>query len=204
VTDSRLQTSDFRKSQAAAFFGQPCPESIRQAAAKRETAAAAEQIRKHGNARAQTYVVFAPADRGVVNGCSAHCGTCTAFTREGGGCPGVVSRNGKAPACHSNQEILWRAGPPASIAEAAAAGEAEGRKFTAEDAENAETEYIDDGSRAVPAVAKEEARKHVTPPGTSPTPTAGKSRLPINVEIPAVGSGESPAGSASLQMIGAA
>jgi hypothetical protein len=125
---------------SAPLWSQPCPESIREAAARREEKARVEAVKAQceRGERQPRHVIFPPAERAVRPGHARACASCQRFTRQGGACPGVVSHSGQSPACHSGQEILWRLEAPRTIAEAEAAGEAEGARHR--DAENAERE----------------------------------------------------------------
>lgn len=59
--------------------------------------------------RRQISETIPPAMRRVVMGHSRHCGTCGAFTRAGGSCPGLRPRNATAvPLCHSGHPLpIW-------------------------------------------------------------------------------------------------
>jgi hypothetical protein len=65
-----------------------------------------ELNRQHRNAEANRQLggkheIIRPGDRMCLIGHAAACGTCEAFTRSGGACPGMAAST--MPACHSSQ-----------------------------------------------------------------------------------------------------
>ncbi|HSV29914.1 MAG TPA: hypothetical protein VLL76_10155 [Candidatus Omnitrophota bacterium] len=103
------------RQQAEQFFGTAVAESPRPLPPPKQQGVRTAEInqrrasQEHINRRGYSaWVVYPPAERIAVNGCSRHCGGtavggCLRFTRNGGACPGLVPTFSDLvpPVCHS-------------------------------------------------------------------------------------------------------